>query len=223
MKQVCFWPSPFVLTVVMALVATIVRRLTLVAILVRFQTKWAATPPSHIKPITFGNELWTYDMTNCPAQRCLGIRAPLNFVSSLLWLCSALPFPNRSLNAQITSLRNFVLLWTAVGLKKKRPFSNGKTYTSWLLLQASWLLSLLGARLPFCFSRSSPCRADTCFFVSPCSLCHSFNPCRWPAASLCRWPSVQTSFIVTSQKPCERSGSWAQKKRQGPFLAWAGC
>ena len=119
MKQVCFWPSPFVLTVVMALVATIVSPCY---DFVRFQTKWASTPPSHIKPITFGNELWTYDVTNCPAQRCLGIRAPLNFVSSLLWLCSSLPFPNRSLNPQITSLRNFVLLWTAVGLKKKGCF-----------------------------------------------------------------------------------------------------
>ena len=29
---------------------------------VRFQTKWVSTPPSHNKPITFGNELRTYDM-----------------------------------------------------------------------------------------------------------------------------------------------------------------
>ena len=27
-----------------------------------FQTKWASNPPSHTKPITFGNELQTYDM-----------------------------------------------------------------------------------------------------------------------------------------------------------------
>ena len=28
----------------------------------------------------------------------------------------------------------------------------------------------------------------------PCSLCHSFSPCRWPAASLCWWPSVSNFF-----------------------------
>ena len=33
MKQVCFWPSPFVHAVVLALVAAIVRRLTLITTL----------------------------------------------------------------------------------------------------------------------------------------------------------------------------------------------
>ena len=100
-------------------------------------------------------------MTSCPARRCSGICAPLNFVASLLWVRSssslrscawlrstlsvrssaplnfdasllwlrwASSLPDRSLNPQITPLilRNFVLLWSSAGLKK-RPFSNGRT------------------------------------------------------------------------------------------------
>ena len=48
--------------VVMALVAAIVRRLTLIAILSVSKRNGPQPPPSHIKPITFGNELRTYDM-----------------------------------------------------------------------------------------------------------------------------------------------------------------
>ena len=70
--------------------------------------------------------------------------------------------------------------------KKRRPFSNGKTHT----LQ-SWLRRLLEAACPsvspdvlLAVQRhaSSRLRAVCCFF----------NPCRWPAASLCCWLSVQT-------------------------------
>ena len=74
-------------------------------------------------------------------------------------------------------------------LKKKKPFSNGKRH-------AFLATSSPGGSLPFSFSRtSSPCYAETRFVASPCSLCLSFNPCRWPAGSLCWWrlPSIQNS------------------------------
>ena len=62
MKQVCFFPSLLVHAVVLAMVATIVRRLTLITILSVSKRNGPEPPPSHIKPITFANELWTYDM-----------------------------------------------------------------------------------------------------------------------------------------------------------------
>ena len=37
------------------------------------------------------------------------------------------------------------------------------------------------------------------------------------------WVSLWSNVMHFSQKPCERSGSWARKKRQGSFLVWAGC
>ena len=75
--------------------------------------------------------------TGCPVQRCSGIRAPLNFVDSLLWLRSASSLPERSLNPQITSLRNFFLLWTSAALKK-RPSSNDKTWTLLVTSSPRW-------------------------------------------------------------------------------------
>ena len=76
-----------------------------------------------------------------------------------------------------------------------------------------------GGSLPFCFSRSFPYRAETCFFVSLCSPCLSFNPCRWPAGSLCWWPFVWTSSLVNLAWPVEKSKrSWGRKKVQQSFL-----
>ena len=133
-----------------------------------------------------------YIFTSCPARRCSGICAPLNFVASLLWVrsssslrscarlrstlslrsCAPLNFdasllwlrwassiPDRSLNPQITPLilRNFVLLWSSAGLNKGRFRMAGH--------KRSWLLPLLEAACPSVrVSRSSPCRAGTCFF-----------------------------------------------------------
>ena len=48
-KQICFWPSPFVHAVVVALVAAIVRRLTLITILSVSKQNWLQPPSSHIK------------------------------------------------------------------------------------------------------------------------------------------------------------------------------
>ena len=111
-----------------------------------------------------------------------GIHVPLKFVASLLWLRSTLccrfaPVAPLSFLAspsiaqptdnpveKLCSALNFC--W----LQQKRPFSNGKNT---LLVTAS-----PGGSLPFCFSRPSPCRAETCLFASLCSLCHSFNPCQ---------------------------------------------
>ena len=62
MKQLSFWPSPFVHAVVMAPVAVILRRLTLIAILSVSKRNGPQPPPSHIKPIMFGNELRNYHM-----------------------------------------------------------------------------------------------------------------------------------------------------------------
>ena len=57
---------------------------------------------------------------------------------------------------------------------------------------------------------------------SPYSLCHTFNPCRWPAAALCWWPSVQTSFIVTlARNRVNDQEREHARKRQGYFVAWA--
>ena len=135
--------------------------------------------------------------TSCPARRCSGICAPLNFVASLLRLSSTLSLRSRG-SAQLCRFAPVVpLSFLASRLiaqptdnpieklcspldfcwLQKRPFSNGKTYT--LLVTSS-----PGGSLSFYFSRSSPCRAETCFFTSPCSLCHSFNHLQGPAASL---------------------------------------
>ena len=62
MKYVCFGPSPFVPAVVMALVTAIVRRLTLIMMFSASKQNGPQPPPCHIKPITFGIELRTYDM-----------------------------------------------------------------------------------------------------------------------------------------------------------------
>ena len=117
-----------------------------------------------------------YTMTSCPARRCSGIRAPLNFVASLLtvapllWLRSASSIPDRSLNPQMTSLRSYFLcfeLLLASKKKKKKPFSNGKTPS--LLVSTS----SPGGSLPF---RSRDLLAvGRC---ASCSLCRSFNPWR---------------------------------------------
>ena len=67
------------------------------------------------------------------AQFChFAPEAPLNFVALLLWLRSAFSLPDRSLNPQITPLRNFILLWTSVGFKKDR-FRMVRHMRSWLL------------------------------------------------------------------------------------------
>ena len=120
---------------------------------------WPATP------------LFIYTYTGCPTPGCSGIRAPLNFCcfAPVAPLSSSLP--DRSLNPQIT-LFCFELQLAS----KKKPFSNGKAIAPGF--------SSLGGSLAVCFSKSSPCRAETGFFTSLCSLCHSFNPSRWPAASL---------------------------------------
>ena len=183
---------------------------------------------------------WLY-FTSRPARRCSGIHAPLNFVTSLLfiaplnfacrgipvlrstlmhrsWLRAASSLPHRSLNPQITPLRNFVLLWTSAGLKKGRFRMAGH--------KRSWLLPLLEAACPSVSPDLLLAVRGRASSPDPCSLCHSFSPCRWPAASLCWWPSVSNFFHCNfSQKPCERPGSGAKKKRQGSNSAstWAAC
>ena len=62
MKQLSFWPSPFVHALVLAPVAAILRRSTLITILSVSKRNGPQRPPSHIKPIMFGNELRNYDM-----------------------------------------------------------------------------------------------------------------------------------------------------------------
>ena len=183
----------------------------------------------------------TLSLRSCgSAQLCrFAPVAPLNFVASLLWLCSFLSlcsctwlrstlslrscgsyqlpyFPTDLSNPQITPLRNFVLLCTSVGLKQKSPLLNGKTYTYG---------GSPGDSLPFCFSRSSPCRAEARFFASPCGLCHSFNLGLSVTGSFALLVALHPNFFHCnfSQKLCEQSGSWARKKRQGSFLARAGC
>ena len=197
--------------------------------------------------MTSTNPMRLYEVTSCPARRCSGICAPLNFVASLLWLrstlslcscawlrstlslrsCAPLNFdasllwlrsasslPDRSLNPQIAPLRNFVPLWTSAGWKKGRFRMAGH--------KLSWLLPLLGAACPSVSPDLLLAVRGHASSPDPCSLCHSFSPCRWPAASLCWWASVSNFFHCNfSQKPCERSGSGAKKKRQGSFLAWA--
>ena len=126
--------------------------------------------------------------------------------------------PDRSLHPQKTPLRNFVLRWTSAGLKTyivrfrmvrhKHKRSAPGYFLSWRQPSVSPVqIFLLAVR-----RRAS----------SPYSLCHSFNPCRWPAASLCWWPSVQTSFIVTlaRNRVNDREREHA-RKRQEYFLAWA--
>ena len=55
------------------------------------------------------------------------------------------------------------------------------------------------------------------------SLCLSFNPCRCPAGSLCWWrlPSIENFFHCNFRQKSKRSRSWAWKKREGSFRAWA--
>ena len=137
-----------------------------------------------------------YDETSCPARRCSGTRAPLNFVASLLcmaplsfvasFLCSAqlcrfapvaplsflasrvIPQPTENPIEKLCSALNFCWLG-------KRSFSNDKAFT--LLVTSS-----PGGSLP-CFSRSSPWHAQTCLFsVQSVSL---FQP-------LSRWFSSRT-------------------------------
>ena len=49
-------------------------------------------PPSIHPP----HRSYFINITSCPARRCLGIRAPLNFVASLPWLHSASSLPDRN-------------------------------------------------------------------------------------------------------------------------------
>ena len=86
--------------------------------------------------------------TSCPARRCSGICAPLNFVASnsLLGLRTASSLPSRSLkqhNPMEKLCSALSLCWL-----KKNPFSNGKRH----MLPVT---SSPGGSLPFCFLRSS--------------------------------------------------------------------
>ena len=115
----------------------------------------------------------SYKRTSCPARRCSGIRAPLNFIASLLWLRSASSLPDRSLNPQITPVEKLCSALNFCWFENKRPFSNGKTFT--LLVT-----SCPGGSLPYCFSRSSHCRAETCFFsVQSLSLFQPLSVSDW--------------------------------------------
>ena len=130
-------------------------------------------------------------LTSCPARHCSGICAPLNFVALLLWLRSASSFPDQSLKRlpidysieKLCSALNFCFL-------QKRPFSNGKIHT--LLVTSS-----PGGSLFFCFSRSSLCRAKTCFFTSPCSPCLSFQP-QWVTDGLVIFSTEEKARIFSS-------------------------
>ena len=129
------------------------------------------------------------NVTDWPSRRCSGIRAPPNFV--VLLLCQ-LPRLQIDRSTHRWPSWETLLCFKLLLASKKRLFSNGKSHT----LQDT---SSPGGSLPFCFSRSphKDCGTETDFVTSPCSPCLSYNPCRWPAALLCWWPSVRTSFILT--------------------------
>ena len=84
--------------------------------------------------------------TSCPSRRCSNIRAPLNFVASLLWLRTASSLLGRSLK-QHNPMEKLRSAWSLCWLKKK-PFSNGKRH----MLPVT---SSPGGSLQFCFLRSS--------------------------------------------------------------------
>ena len=168
-------------------------------------------------PLSLRSCAWlrsTLSLRSCAWLRsALSLRscAPLNFVASLLWLRSASSLPDWSLNPQITPLRNFSLLWTSAGLKQKGRFR--------MVIQALLVTSSPGGSLPFCISKSSPCRAETCFFsVQSVSLFQSLSVTGGFALLVVLRPNFCHYYF--SQKPHERSESGARKKRQGSSLAW---
>ena len=83
--------------------------------------------------------------------------------------------------------------------------TNGNQDRRRCLHRLSWGMPVLiahNARRPYCHCCSALVSPDHLLAVprrasSPCRLSHSFNPCRWSAASFCWWPSVKTFFIVT--------------------------
>ena len=168
-------------------------------------------------------------ITSCPARRCSGIRAPLNFVASLLlaplnFVASLLLAPLNLVASFLCSahLLNFVAsLWSAQ-LPRLPIYRSTHRKPHWeTLFSVELLLSWktkgrfrmvrhkrsapgysLSWRQPSQFLRSisfSLPCGDVLLLHAVCDT-QSFNPCRWPAALLYWRPSVQTSFIVTSSR-----------------------
>ena len=127
--------------------------------------------------------------------------APLSFLAS-----RAIAHPTDNPIEKLCSALNF--FWLE---RKKGRFR---------MVKRSWLLPLLEAACP----SVSP---DLLLALrrrasSPCSRCHSFNICRWPGGGFVLLVALRPNFCLCnfSHKPCERSGSWARRKRQGYFLVW---
>ena len=58
-----------------------------------------------------------YFRTSCPARRCSGIRAPLNLVASLLWLCSTLSLRSCWLHSTLSLRSCAPLMRSALSLR----------------------------------------------------------------------------------------------------------
>ena len=138
--------------------------------------------------------------------------APLNFDDSLLWLHSASSLPDRLLNTQITPLRNFDLLCTSAGLKKKAVFE-------WQDINAP-RYSLRQPDLLFLQIFSLPCgdvlllriRA-VCVILSA-----SVDAMGW-RLRFAGGPPSQTFFIVTLARNRVNDRDWEQR-RKGKDLFW---
>ena len=181
-------------------------------------------------------------MTSCPARRCSGIRAPINFVASLLlallnfvasFLCSA-----HVLNFFVASLWSAQLPRLPIDRSTHRKPHWETLFSVELLL--AWkkkghfrMVRHKRSAPAYFLSWRQPSVSPVHIFLlamrrrasSPCSLWHSvFQPLS-VTGGFALLVALRPNFFHCNfiKKLCERSGLWARKKGKDFFLAWASC